>query len=134
MQPDAADVGSRFRINKNVPERNDVWTEVMTCRCNDDATSRSLSNATLSAAACADGDHNRCYPCTGSYPCTGKEQVTSRPEAAHLGEDLWQYVLDILDVDLVDKSIKGLAEGIPRHALVLIATFVAFLFHHLNAA
>lgn len=95
---------------------------------NDDATSRSLSNATLSAAACADGDHNRCYP------CTGKEQVTSRPEAAHLGEDLWQYVLDILDVDLVDKSIKGLTECIPRHALVLIATFVAFLFHHLNAA
>ncbi len=50
----------------------------------------------------------------------------------YLSEDVWQDLLDVLDIDFVDESIEGLAQGVPSHALKLGTRLVIGFTHHLG--
>lgn len=60
-----------------------------------------------------------------------KERVQSGKLLVYLSEDVWQDLLDVLDIYFVDESIEGLAQGVPSHALKLGTGLVIGFTHHL---
>ncbi len=63
--------------------------------------------------------------------CTSRLQKRECNLVAYLPEDVWQDVLDVLDIDFVDESIERLAQGVPSHALKLGTRLVIGFTHHL---
>ena len=49
----------------------------------------------------------------------------------YLSEDVWQDLLDVLDIYFVDESIERLAQSVPGHALKLGTRLVIGFAHHL---
>jgi len=60
-----------------------------------------------------------------------KEKVKIWQAVMYLSEDVWQDLLDVLDIYFVDESIEGLAQSVPGHALKLGTRLVIGFAHHL---
>lgn len=66
--------------------------------------------------------------CTSSLQ---RERIKIWQAVVYLSEDVWQDLLDVLDIYFVDESIEGLAQGVPSHALKLGTRLVIGFTHHL---
>lgn len=51
---------------------------------------------------------------------------------AYLAKEGWQDLFDVLHIDFIDKTIEGLSQSVPGHALVLGTRLVIGFLHHLR--